>query len=209
MNQTITDQLGGLQHIVTGDIQQGDMTTFLRKGERVIEPADRLLVGLPVGLASFIYDLSVYRKIPVAHQGDIDHGQQAHATERVEIAPGINVTVPKELYPKNIFFIPQEDAARKDAPMFEGLLGYFPAALFEVATHSKVSNEKHNPGEPLHWARGKSNDHADCIVRHLVDAGHPGTPDRKIHLRALAWRALALLQTELESQGAAPGVNSK
>ncbi len=104
--------------------------------------------------------------------------------------------------------IPQDDARRKGAPMHRGLLGYFPAALFEVAEHSRLSNDKHNPGEAIHWARGKSADHEDCIVRHLIDAGKAGDKDRKYHLRALAWRALALLQEECEAAGAVPGVSS-
>jgi hypothetical protein len=116
-------------------------------------------------------------------------------------------------------YIPQGDQERKDAPMFRGLLGYFPAALFEVASHSLVSDRKHNPGntDGPHWARGKSADHEDCIVRHLIDAGARtdglascvSNPDRKYHLRALAWRALALLQEECEAGGALPGVSSR
>lgn len=51
----------------------------------------------------------------------------------------------------------------------QGLLKYFPDALFEVARLSKTANDKHNPGEPLHWSKDKSADHADCIVRHLAD----------------------------------------
>lgn len=105
--------------------------------------------------------------------------------------------------------IPQDDARRKGAPLFRGLLGYFPAALFEVAAHSRESNDKHNPGEGLHWARGKSSDHPDCIVRHLIDAGKPGTKGRRYHLRALAWRALAMLQEDCEAEGATPGVSCK
>ncbi len=92
--------------------------------------------------------------------------------------------------------------------MYRGLLGYFPAALFEVAEHSRLSNDKHNPGEEIHWARGKSADHEDCIVRHLIDAGKRGQKDRKYHLRALAWRALAMLQEECEAEGSEPGVSS-
>lgn len=94
-------------------------------------------------------------------------------------------------------------------------MGYFPAALFEVAAHSLASDRKHNgeppPGEDRDptWARGKSSDHEDCIVRHLVDAGALGDKDRRYHLRALAWRALALLQEECERDGAEPGVSSR
>lgn len=108
--------------------------------------------------------------------------------------------------------IPQGDQERKDAPMHRGLLGYFPAALFEVASHSLESDRKHNPGNTQGptWARGKSSDHEDCIVRHLIDAGARSerTKDRKYHLTALAWRALALLQEECECEGATPGQSS-
>lgn len=87
---------------------------------------------------------------------------------------------------------------RKDRPMATGLLDYFPDALAYVAYVSKLGNDKHNPGEPLHWAREKSMDHADCIVRHLLDRG--GVSDDGVrHSGNLAWRALALLQVELEA----------
>ncbi len=96
--------------------------------------------------------------------------------------------------------LPQDSAARQRIPLVTGVLDYFPAALAAVATHSLESNEKHNPGEPMHWARGKSMDHPDCILRHLVDAR--AALDPRYHLTALAWRALALLQEELEGHGA-------
>lgn len=123
-------------------------------------------------------------------------------------------------------YIPEGDQERKDAPMFRGLAGYFPAALFEVAAHSLESDRKHNPGNPdgPNWAKGKSSDHEDCIMRHLIDAGPrrsalralpawllavlPGSnarDARRYHLRCLAWRALALLQEDCEATGAADG----
>lgn len=86
---------------------------------------------------------------------------------------------------------------RKKYPMAAGLLDYFPDALAEVSKVSYLGNEKHNPGEPLHHARGKSMDHADCIVRHLVGRG--GFDGEMRESAALAWRALALLQEELEA----------
>jgi hypothetical protein len=97
--------------------------------------------------------------------------------------------------------LPEDSKERKDIPLARGLLDYFPAALAEVAMVSRIGNEKHNPGEPLHHARGKSTDHADCIVRHLVDRG---TLDENgvRHSAYVAWRALALLQEELEADGA-------
>jgi hypothetical protein len=85
--------------------------------------------------------------------------------------------------------------------MVRGLLDYFPAALAAVAEVSKAGNDQHNPGEPLHWARGKSMDHADCAVRHLMDRGTLDT-DGKRHSAKAAWRMLALLQEELEAAGA-------
>lgn len=99
--------------------------------------------------------------------------------------------------------LPQDAAARKAAPMAEGLLWYFPNALAAVAAVSKAGNDQHNPGEPLHHARGKSMDHADCIMRHLVDAGTFDT-DGQRHSAKVAWRALALLQEELEREEGCP-----
>ncbi len=92
--------------------------------------------------------------------------------------------------------LPTESAARKTYPMCTGLLEYFPDALAAVANVSFEGNEKHNPGEPLHHARGKSMDHADCIIRHLLNRG--GFDGKIRESAAMAWRALALLQEELE-----------
>jgi Domain of unknown function (DUF5664) len=83
--------------------------------------------------------------------------------------------------------------------MARGLLDYFPDALAEVSHVSFVGNEQHNPGQELHWAKGKSTDHADCILRHLVDRGTLDT-DGLRHSAKVAWRALALLQTEIEDE---------
>ena len=87
-------------------------------------------------------------------------------------------------------------AERKNFPVTSGVLDYFPDAVAAVAEVSFLGNEKHNPGQPLHWARSKSNDHADCIGRHLIERG--GFDGKLRHTACLAWRALALLQEELE-----------
>lgn len=97
--------------------------------------------------------------------------------------------------------LPTSAAERKDIPLVRGCLDYFPAALAEVAKVSKAGNDQHNPGEEMHHARGKSTDHVDCIVRHLVDRGSLDT-DGQRHTAKAAWRALALLQEELEAAGA-------
>jgi hypothetical protein len=58
----------------------------------------------------------------------------------------------------------------------------------------------------MHCARGKSMDHPDCIVRHLTERGKfdivviGGVEHQVRHSAALAWRALALLQEELEEE---------
>lgn len=84
-------------------------------------------------------------------------------------------------------------------PITTGVLDYFSNALAEVAKVSKAGNDQHNPGQPLHWARGKSTDQADCIARHLIGRGTFDT-DGQRHSAKLAWRALALLQEELEGE---------
>jgi hypothetical protein len=86
--------------------------------------------------------------------------------------------------------------------MFSGLLAYFPDALAAVAQVSYLGNEKHNPGQPMHHARGKSTDHADCIVRHLVN--HGGFDGAMRESAAMVWRGLALLQEELEAEMGLP-----
>lgn len=88
---------------------------------------------------------------------------------------------------------------RKGTPVYSGLLAYFPLALAEVSRLSKAGNDKHNPGQPLHWSRGKSNDHADCAARHLIEHGTVDPDDGHRHSTKLAWRALAILQLELEA----------
>lgn len=111
--------------------------------------------------------------------------------------------------------LPTDSQARKEVPLASGLLDYFPAALAEVAHVSFVGNEKHNPGEPLHWAREKSTDQADAIARHLLERGGVeelqmrGKTYRIRHSAALAWRALALLQLELEAAGAPEAVTPR
>lgn len=86
---------------------------------------------------------------------------------------------------------------RKDTPVYSGVIRYFPLALLEIARLSKVGNDQHNPGSPLHWDRSKSGDELDALTRHLFEAGTFDT-DGMRHSTKLAWRALANLQKELE-----------
>ena len=116
-----------------------------------------------------------------------------------------------------------DSADRKNIPLFSGVLKYAPAALAGVARISKAGNDKHNPGEELHHARGKSMDHGDCVIRHAVDAADieahiirnfdkdPDVWYKSEDARALlnevsqlAWRALMWSQEQHERYGGAP-----
>ncbi len=113
--------------------------------------------------------------------------------------------------------LPTDSSERKNYPLFRGLFRYFPAALAGVARTSKVGNDKHNPDQELHHARGKSTDHGDCILRHLMDLtdllaardrGEEVSDDQiKDEVNSMTWRALALSQELHESLWAplAPG----
>ena len=98
--------------------------------------------------------------------------------------------------------LPTDSAERKRVPLWSGLFRYFPDALVAVARLSWKGNEKHNAGQPLHWSRDKSNDHADCLLRHQMDCGTGEVdPDSgELHEVEVAWRALAQLQLALERQ---------
>lgn len=114
--------------------------------------------------------------------------------------------------------LPIDSEDRKRIPLYSGCLMYFPDALAEVARQSFESNDKHNPGEAMHHARGKSSDHTDCILRHLSDFGTlsaalnrgEGAARGRVYeqmileARAAAWRALALLQELVEEARGEP-----
>lgn len=99
--------------------------------------------------------------------------------------------------------LPKDSAQRKLFPVDSGHNAYFPAAIVAVAGWSRAANEKHNPGQPLQHARGKSPDHRDCQARHAIDSADP-TCDKLEELTCKAWRAYAELQEYAESLGAPP-----
>ena len=70
--------------------------------------------------------------------------------------------------------LPEDADSRNDYPLDDGLFGYFAAALAEVAKVSKVGNDQHNPGQPMHWDRSKSRDHGNKLLRQFERAN----PDR-------------------------------
>lgn len=88
--------------------------------------------------------------------------------------------------------LPAGSAERKEYPLYSVLFGYFPAAMNSLAHHAYKSNDKHNPGKPLQWSRNNSDDHAECLLRHLQEGDYEG----------VMWRAAALLQLAKEKEGA-------
>lgn len=90
--------------------------------------------------------------------------------------------------------------SRKAAPVCTGVLDFFPRALAEVARVSLAGHAQHGVDGPLRFVRGLSNDHADALVRHLLERGTLDS-DGQRHSAKVAWRALALLQEELEASG--------
>ena len=97
--------------------------------------------------------------------------------------------------------LPVEGSERKKYPLASGVMDYFQQALIEIANVSYRGNEQHNPGEPLHWARGKSTDQDDTVLRHFLERGSVDV-DGMRHSAKMCWRALAILQLELEAEGA-------
>jgi len=94
--------------------------------------------------------------------------------------------------------LPESAKERKEYPVASGVLDYFPDALVAISNLSKKGNDQHNPGKPLHWDRTKSGDEADTMLRHFLQRGTVDT-DGVRHSVKMAWRALALLQKEIES----------
>lgn len=94
--------------------------------------------------------------------------------------------------------LPSTAEKRKTYPVGTGVLDYFPDAIAEVAHVSWAGNEQHNPGTPVHWDRSKSSDEADALIRHFLQRG-ARDKDGMRHSAKMAWRALALLQKELEA----------
>ena len=144
-----------------------------------------------------------------AIDAEAPHATSEHLPPTVPYVPaGWSWTVPSQstaalqqvtsaLAPNRATTLPLTGEARKQYPLATGVLDYFPDALVAIAHVSYVGNDQHNPGEPVHWAREKSTDQADTLIRHFLERGTIDT-DGQRHTAKLCWRALALLQLELE-----------
>lgn len=107
--------------------------------------------------------------------------------------------------------LPVDSAERKLIPLQSGCYDYFTAALCAQAAWSAFNNNKHNPGQPLHWSQHKSGDHPECIARHTVDMREADDKFvRFVEATARAWRANGELQMLCQELGAplAPGARA-
>jgi len=105
--------------------------------------------------------------------------------------------IPRQSVPAPRAALSSDPEARKRTPVASGVLDYFPDALAAVAHCSWVGSQQHNPGKPMCWDRTKSKDHPDALIRHFLERGSVDS-DGVLHSTKVAWRALALLQAELE-----------
>jgi hypothetical protein len=121
------------------------------------------------------------------------------AAELVDVADRVATRVP--------IFMSTDPKVRKMTPIASGCSAYFPDALACVAWISRVGNDQHNPGEPLHWAKEKSADELDALTRHVLDHLKGAPVDAALselgelaHLSQAAWRALAALQRACDAK---------
>lgn len=96
---------------------------------------------------------------------------------------------------------------KKDS-IASGVVDYFRNALAAIGRHSRLGNEKYPPAggcKDLRWSFDVSTEHADAIMSHLAQRGEIDPETGYSHTVALAWRSLALLESELVAAGAKPG----
>lgn len=93
----------------------------------------------------------------------------------------------------------------KTDSLASGCFDYFPNALAAVGRHSKMGNDKHNPGEPLHWSFDKSTAHADAVMSHFAQRGQIDPESGEDYDIGGLWRYLAMVETRLVEAGARPG----
>lgn len=115
--------------------------------------------------------------------------------------------------------LPNDYKARKAIPLYTYLTQYHPNALVEVAKVAVAGNEQHNPGEPMHWAKGKSMDQLNTAMRHIFDHGMGNAYDRDdpyrcesrrpiMHLAKAAWRLLAEIELLCEARDAGLNIDA-
>lgn len=166
----------GWQAIVTGEVAAGDILVE-NNGEK------SWASGAVGQLASMYTDDITYRAVYRRMACPKQEGGDTYGAS-------LRVTDPAAL--------PTSAAQRKGIPVYSGFLAYFPKAVAAVAKLSKIGNDQHNPGAPLHWDRSKSGDELDALCRHLLEAECIDSDDTP-HDVKVAWRAMANLQKNIET----------
>jgi hypothetical protein len=101
--------------------------------------------------------------------------------------------------------LPIDSAERKNIPLAD-FFDYFPDAVCAVAEVIRAGQTQHQTDK---WDRGKSIDHASCLLRHFLERGSVDT-DGMRHSAKVAIRALMSLQLEIEQEkGLPPSRGSK
>lgn len=196
----LPEHIGGYQHLAP-DIEANATDIMVRGGKPVAFVGP--MGGCAVHEVEAESGMNVYRRIPVAKQGDCGEDwkkvAQCHARS-VDEGAGVSWDQKPGVIAARALgcnALPADAKARKQIPLYSGLLKYFPRALCAVAELSRIGNEQHNPGKPLHWDRSKSGDEGDALMRHLLEAGTVDS-DGVRHATKVCWRSLALLEKELE-----------
>jgi hypothetical protein len=76
-----------------------------------------------------------------------------------------------------------------------------------VSMLSLRADRKHSPDADPNdmtrprWVKAKSADHGDCLIRHQMDIGEQDPENGMDYAVAVAWRALAQLQTMVDQHG--------
>lgn len=205
MNTSLPTHIGGYQKLEPEVIVHDD-DIFVMDGKPAGFLRDKGWQGMKVGDVERESQYNIYRKIPVTKQGDNDEtGWKKVATggrrqdretrefrnELEDAKAHLEARMPR-------LSLPTDAGARKRIPVATGFCDYFPRAIAAVAAVSIAGNEQHNPGKPLHWDRSKSGDEADALMRHFLERGKIDS-DGQRHSSKLAWRAMALLEKELEA----------
>jgi len=121
------------------------------------------------------------------HYDDMTEEQQWQYVEGIEVT--------------NAEVVADKAQERKKIPVYSGFVKYFPNAIKEVAVCSRIANEQHHAGKPLHWDMDKSTDELDAMMRHLIDhTSEPIDDDGIRHMTKVAWRAMAMLERILTNK---------
>lgn len=112
---------------------------------------------------------------------------------------------------------PANDKERKNLPVFDMLVRYFPKAMREITRVCVANNVRYSPDRApndINWARGKSPNQLGSLFRHMLERAVDGkvfedvppevtaaTGIEKVYVLAeAAWRACAELELEIERE---------